>query len=51
MDQEAIKKGIYFSRTFKNIERNESDIVAADPLTGESQEEGALDLTRTSAAC
>jgi alcohol dehydrogenase (cytochrome c) len=35
MDQEAIKKGVYFSRTFKNIERNESDIVAADPLTGE----------------
>jgi alcohol dehydrogenase (cytochrome c) len=35
MDQDAIKKGVYFSRTFKNTERNESDIVAADPLTGE----------------
>ena len=35
MDQDAIKKGIYFSRTFKNTERNESDIVASDPLTGE----------------
>jgi alcohol dehydrogenase (cytochrome c) len=35
MDQEAIKKGIYFSRTFKNTERSESDIVAADPLNGE----------------
>jgi alcohol dehydrogenase (cytochrome c) len=35
LDQKAIKEGVYFSRTFKNIERNESDIVAADPLTGE----------------
>jgi alcohol dehydrogenase (cytochrome c) len=35
LDQEAIKKGIYFSRISKQIERNESDIVAADPLTGE----------------
>jgi alcohol dehydrogenase (cytochrome c) len=35
LDQEAIKKGIYFSRISKNNERNESDIVAADPLTGE----------------
>jgi alcohol dehydrogenase (cytochrome c) len=33
--QEAITKGIYFSRTSKQIERNESDIVMADPLTGE----------------
>jgi alcohol dehydrogenase (cytochrome c) len=35
MDQEAIKNGIYFSRTFKNTERNESDLVVADPMTGE----------------
>src|SRR5258708_26794469 len=35
LDQEAIKKGIYFSRISKQIERNESDIVMADPLTGE----------------
>ncbi len=35
LDQEAIKKGIYFSRISKNNERNESDMVAADPLTGE----------------
>src|SRR6202011_1858977 len=35
LDQEAIKKGIYFSRISKQIERNESDIVVADPLTGE----------------
>jgi alcohol dehydrogenase (cytochrome c) len=35
MDQDAIKKGIYFSRTFKYYDRNESDLVAADPLTGE----------------
>jgi alcohol dehydrogenase (cytochrome c) len=35
LDQEAIKKGIYFSRLSKQIERNESDIVVADPLTGE----------------
>jgi len=35
LDQEAIKKGIYFSRLSKQIERNESDLVAADPVTGE----------------
>ena len=35
MDQESIKKGVYFSRTFQNVERNESDMVMADPLTGE----------------
>jgi alcohol dehydrogenase (cytochrome c) len=35
MDQEAIKNGTYFSRTFKFAERSESDIVAADPLTGD----------------
>jgi alcohol dehydrogenase (cytochrome c) len=35
LDQEAIHKGIFFSRISKNNERNESDIVAVDPLTGE----------------
>ncbi len=35
LDQEAIHKGVFFSRISKNNERNESDIVAADPLTGE----------------
>jgi alcohol dehydrogenase (cytochrome c) len=35
LDQEAITKGVYFSRISKQIERNESDIVMADPLTGE----------------
>ncbi len=35
MDQESIKKGIYFSRTFKSPERTESDLVMADPVTGE----------------
>jgi alcohol dehydrogenase (cytochrome c) len=35
LDQEAIKKGIYFSRISKQIERNESDLVVTDPLTGE----------------
>ena len=35
MDQESIKKGIYFSRTFKSPERTESDLVMADPITGE----------------
>jgi alcohol dehydrogenase (cytochrome c) len=35
LDQEAITKGVYFSRLSKQIERNESDIVVADPLTGE----------------
>ena len=35
LDQEAIKKGIYFSRISKFIERSESDLIMADPLTGE----------------
>jgi alcohol dehydrogenase (cytochrome c) len=35
LDQESIKKGVYFSTTFKSIERNESDIVVVDPFTGE----------------
>src|ERR1700719_61604 len=35
LDQESIKKGDYFSRTFRNIERNESDLILVDPLTGE----------------
>jgi alcohol dehydrogenase (cytochrome c) len=35
LDQESIKKGIYFSRAMKFTERNESDMVMADPLTGE----------------
>jgi alcohol dehydrogenase (cytochrome c) len=35
LDQESIKKGIFFSQTFKSSERNESEIVAADPTTGE----------------
>jgi alcohol dehydrogenase (cytochrome c) len=35
LDQESIKRGVYFSRLAKQIERNESDIVMADPLTGE----------------
>jgi alcohol dehydrogenase (cytochrome c) len=35
LDQEAIKKGSYFSRLSKQIEPNESDLVVADPLTGE----------------
>jgi alcohol dehydrogenase (cytochrome c) len=33
LDQEAIKKGIYFSRIAK-FERSESDLVMADPVTG-----------------
>jgi alcohol dehydrogenase (cytochrome c) len=35
LDQEAIKKGTYFSRISKQIERNESDLVVSDPMTGE----------------
>jgi alcohol dehydrogenase (cytochrome c) len=37
LDQDSIKKGIYFSRTFKQIERNESHILMADPVTGETK--------------
>src|SRR5215468_5601774 len=35
LDQESIKKGEYFSPTFRSIERNESDLILVDPLTGE----------------
>jgi alcohol dehydrogenase (cytochrome c) len=35
LDEEAIKKGIYFSRISKQTERNQSDLVVSDPLTGE----------------
>jgi len=35
LDQEAIKNGVFFSRISKQIERNESDIVVSDPMTGE----------------
>jgi alcohol dehydrogenase (cytochrome c) len=35
LDQESIKKGQFFSQTFRSIERNESDLVVVDPLTGE----------------
>src|SRR5262252_513852 len=35
LDEEAIKKGVYFSRISKQIERNKSDLVVSDPLTGE----------------
>ena len=35
LDQESIKRGVYFSPTFRSIERNESDLIMVDPLTGE----------------
>jgi len=34
-DPEAMKRGIFFTRNNTQIERNEADIVMADPLTGE----------------
>ena len=34
-DPEAMKRGIFFTRNNAQIERNESDIVMADPVTGE----------------
>src|SRR5579871_879723 len=35
LDQEAITKGVFFSLKFRSIERNDSDLVAVDPFTGE----------------
>jgi hypothetical protein len=35
LDQESIKKGVFFSQQFRSTERNETEIVAADPMTGE----------------
>src|SRR6516225_5395045 len=36
-DPEAMRKGIFFTRNNTQIERNESDIVMADPATGETK--------------
>jgi alcohol dehydrogenase (cytochrome c) len=36
-DPEAMRKGIFFTRNNTQIERNESDIVMADPVTGETK--------------
>ncbi len=35
LDQEAIKQGVFFSPKYRVSERRESEIVAADPITGE----------------
>jgi alcohol dehydrogenase (cytochrome c) len=35
LDPDAVKKGNMFGAAFKHIERNESDIIVADPFTGE----------------
>jgi alcohol dehydrogenase (cytochrome c) len=35
LDQEAIKQHVYFSPKYRVSERRESEIVAADPMTGE----------------
>src|SRR6185437_7228137 len=35
LDTTAAKKGDWFGAKFKHIERNETDITLADPLTGE----------------
>jgi alcohol dehydrogenase (cytochrome c) len=34
-DPDGVKKGNFFGAAFKHIERNESDIIVADPFTGE----------------
>jgi alcohol dehydrogenase (cytochrome c) len=35
LDTNAVKKGNWFGAAFKHIERNETDLVVADPFTGE----------------
>ena len=50
MDQESIKKGVYFSPTFKNDERAESDIVMADPLSGEVKKRAHMPYQNMSGA-
>jgi alcohol dehydrogenase (cytochrome c) len=35
LEQESIKRGIYFARSMKFTDRSESDMVMADPTTGE----------------
>jgi alcohol dehydrogenase (cytochrome c) len=35
LDQESIKQGIYFSQKYRISERRESEIIAADPMTGD----------------
>jgi alcohol dehydrogenase (cytochrome c) len=35
LDTDAVKKGIWYGAAFKHIERNETDLVVADPFSGE----------------
>lgn len=35
LDTDAAKNGNWFGAAFKHIERNETDLVVADPFTGE----------------
>jgi alcohol dehydrogenase (cytochrome c) len=35
LDQESITKGVFFSLKFRSIERNDSDLIAVDPFTGD----------------
>ena len=49
LDQESIKKGIYFSRAMKFTERNESDMVMADRSPAQSRS-GRTPSIRTAAA-
>ena len=35
LDTDAVKKGVWYGAAFKHIERNETDLVVADPFSGE----------------
>jgi alcohol dehydrogenase (cytochrome c) len=35
LNREEVKRGVYFGRNIGNFERSESDMVVADPMTGE----------------
>ena len=35
LDTDAVKKGVWYGAAFKYIERNETDLVVADPFSGE----------------
>jgi alcohol dehydrogenase (cytochrome c) len=50
LDQESITKGVFFSLKFRSIERNDSDLIAVDPFTGDIKKTVHADYPNNSGA-
>ena len=50
LDTDAAKKGNWFGAAFKHIERNETDLVVADPFTGEVKKKVRVQYPNNSGA-